>query len=444
MELADKASAGRLREVREEVATLDDRVLAATVREALARGTHGSGEALFRSLPRDRAVAVFDLLDPGWRSALLEGLRDDGVVGELLENLDPDDRAELLDELPANVTSRLLSGLSADERRMTAELLGYPARSVGRRMTPEIVTVPDGLTVAEALERVRERSPAAETIYMVPVTGTGRTLTGVVSLRRLLSADPITPVTAIASDPIAVAAQDPEEDAARLVRAVGAIAVPVIDAENRVVGVFTVDDAMRVLERAETEDQSRGGGVEPLGRPYLSAGILRIVRSRIVWLAGLVVGATLTVSVLDRFEGALEQVVTLALFVPLLIGTGGNAGSQAATTVVRAITTDDLTLRDLRRVVGREIAIGAALGSGLALAGFLPAWWFAGVEIAGVLALTVIAVCTLATMTGATVPLLARAAGVDPAVVSAPFITTFVDATGLIIYFTTATLLLDL
>ncbi len=304
-------------------------------------------------------------------------------------------------------------------------------------MSPQVATVPTGLPVGQALERVKQRAEQAETIYLVPVLAPGRRLVGVVSLRLLVS-DPDRLVDDVMSDPVAVRAEQDQEEAARVVRDNGIVAVPVVDAENRLLGLYTVDDAMRVLERAETEDIARSGGSEPLGRPYLSVNILGLVRARIGWLLVLVVGATLTVNVLDHFENTLDRVVILALFVPLLIGTGGNAGAQAATTVVRAMAVGDVRFADLARVVAREVGTGALLGSSLAAVGFVPAAWFVGIDIALVLGLSLVAVCMLATATGSITPLLARRAGVDPAVVSAPFITTFVDATGLIIYFLTA------
>lgn len=431
--LGELASSSDLRGLRDYLCSLD----VAAIVDELGRWNRSVRALAFRALPKDLAIDVFENLDSALQSELLDDLREE-ATRELIEELDPDDRAELLDELPAKVANQLLSGLSAAERRMTSVLLGYPSDSAGRRMSPQVATVPAGLTVGQAIERVRERADRAETIYLVPVLAPGRRLVGVVSLRRLLVSDPDTPVDDVMSDPIAVRADQDQEEAARVVRDNGIVAVPVVDAEDRVLGIYTVDDAMRVLERAETEDIARSGGTEPLRRPYLSVNILGLVRARISWLLVLVVGATLTVNVLDYFQQTLDRVVTLALFVPLLIGTGGNAGAQAATTVVRAMAVGDIRFADLARVVGREIGTGALLGSSLAAVGVIPAAWFVGVEIAAVLGLTLIAICMLATATGSITPLLARRAGVDPAVVSAPFITTFVDATGLIIYFVTA------
>ncbi|PKQ25773.1 MAG: magnesium transporter [Actinobacteria bacterium HGW-Actinobacteria-4] len=397
----------------------------------------------FRVLSKDLALEVFEDLDPALQRELLEAMRDDATA-ELFEGLDPDDRAQLLEEMPAAVVARLLSGLSAHERSLTTTLMGYPPKSVGRRMSPEVVSVHAGATVGEALARIRRRGATAETIYLIPVVGTGRRVVGVVSLRRLFVTDDDTLVTEVMSDPVMVDARADQEIAARVVRDNGMLAVPVVDTEARLLGIFTVDDAMRVLERAETEDAALTGGSAPLRRPYLSVGLLGLVRARIAWLLVLVVAASLTVRVLDHFEATIEQVVTLALFVPLLIGTGGNAGAQAATTVVRAMAVGDVRPADWLRVIAREAITGMVLGLVLAAIGLAPAALFAGWEIALVLALSVVFVCTLATTMGALIPVIAARVGLDPAVVSAPFITTTVDATGLIIYFLVARAVLGL
>jgi magnesium transporter len=327
---------------------------------------------------------------------------------------------------------------------MTTELLGYPPESVGRRMSPQVVAVSSGLTVREALAHVRRVEPDAETIYTLPVVGAGRRVEGVVSLRRLFVTDDDVPVTAVMSEPVVVRADADQEVAGRLVRDHGLVALPVVDGEQRLLGVFTVDDAMRVLEHEESEDIARTGGTEPLDRPYLATRVLDLVRSRIIWLLVLIAAATLTVSVLDYFEDTLAQVVALALFVPLLIGTAGNTGAQAATTVVRAMAVGDVRFSELPRVLARESLTGLLLGASLALIGAVPATLVASGRIALVLGLALVVVCTLATTAGAFTPMVARKLGLDPAVVSAPFITTFVDATGLVVYFLIARAVLDL
>lgn len=438
-DLADLAREGDLRGLREALCRYD----VPGIVDELERLDSFSRAVAFRALPKDLALEVFEDLDPPLQRELLDELRDEGV-SELVEELDPDDRAGLLEELPAGVAARVLSGLSEHERAMTTTLLGYPPESAGRRMTPQVVYLPTGLSVGAALEHVRRNEPDAETIYTIPVVGDGRRVDGVVSLRRLLVTDDATPVAEVMSDPITVEAEADQEEAARVVRDHGLVAVPVVDAERRLLGVFTVDDAMRVLEAEESEDIARTGATEPLRRPYLTTTVVEIVRSRIVWLFVLIAAATLTVNVLDYFEATLSEVVALALFVPLLIGTAGNTGAQAATTVVRAMAVGDVRFSELPRVVGREALVGVFLGATLGAVGFIPASLVAGREIAVVLALALVVVCTLATTAGAFTPMIAKRVGLDPAVVSAPFITTFVDATGLVVYFLIARAVLGL
>ena len=389
---------------------------------------------LFRLLPKERALAVFEALDTGLATELLGGLRDERV-GQLIEDLDPDDRVTLLDELPANVAKKLLQGLSPREHELTATLLGYPAGSIGRRMSPEYIKVLATMTAGEALDHVRSAGRDAETIYFLPVAGQSRVVVGAIELRDLLLADPDVRVADLMHDPILISVNDPEEAAARRVVDADVIATAVVDSESRLVGLLTFDDAAAILAAAEAEDAARTGGAEPLRQPYLSARLLAVVRSRVVWLFVLVAASTLTVAVQDVFAPTLEQSLALALFIPMLIGAGGNIGSQAATTITRALAMDEVRPRDLLRVLFRELRVGLMLGGTLGLIGFVPAALLVGLDIALVLLLTVAAIGTLAAAVGGGIPLGARAARVDPAIVSAPFISTFVDATGLVIYF---------
>ena len=234
------------------------------------------------------------------------------------------------------------------------------------------------------------------------------------------------------------------ETVARLLQAADLLAVPVVDAGDRLLGLVTVDDAMDVLTREEEEDISRAGGSEPLRRPYFAVSDLRLARSRIVWLLVLTIAAALTVQVLHVFEETLDQVVALALFIPLLIGTGGNAGAQSATTLVRSMAVGDVHPRDFLRTLLREARIGLLLGLMLGGLSLVPVWLFGDAALALVVALTLVAVCTLASVVGALMPLLARTVGVDPAVASAPFVTTIVDATGLLVYFLIARAVLQI
>jgi magnesium transporter len=398
----------------------------------------------FRLLAKDRALEVFELLDPAHQEELLESLRDERVV-QLFEAMEPDDRARLVDEMPAKVAKRLLAGLSPHERRLTANLLGYTERTAGRIMTPEYVSLRAGMTAAEGLAKVRRAGRTAETVYALPVTDDQRHLIGVLGLRDLVLAAPDEQVAALMdTDVYSARIDEDQETVARLIGEADLLALPIVDTENRLVGVVTVDDAIAVLEAEETEDVARTGGAEPIGRPYLSVSVLRLARARIVWLLLLIVAAALTVNVLTVFEATLEQVVTLALFIPLLIGTGGNTGAQAATTVVRALAVGEVRLEDMPRVLAREIRVGFVLGLTLGALAIVPVSLVFGRDIGLVVGLTILTICTYAATVGSLLPLLAMRLGLDPAVLSAPFITTLVDATGLVIYFLIARAVLGL
>ena len=414
------------------------------IAEELARLPRERRAVPFRLLARDRALEVFELLDPSVQQELLDGLRD-ANVRQLFEEMDPDDRARLTEEMPATVARQLLAGLSPAERQLTSTLLGYPQDSAGRLMSPEVASLPAGLTAAQALERLRRIGRSAETIYALPVTDGRRRLIGALGLRDLVLADPETTVGDLMDADVYSARVDTDqEEVARLMREADLLALPIVDSEDRLVGIVTVDDAMEVLEEEETEDVARAGGAEPLGRPYLATSVMQIARSRVVWLLLLIVAATLTVNVLQVFERTLAEVVSLALFIPLVIGTGGNTGAQAATTVTRAMAVGEVRMGDLGFVILREARVGLLLGSMLALIAFIPATVFAGRGIGTVVSVTLVVVCTLAAFIGALLPLVARRIGVDPAVMSAPFITTLVDASGLIVYFLVARAVLGL
>ncbi|MFC9067760.1 magnesium transporter [Streptomyces carpaticus] len=414
------------------------------IADELARMDAVKSVISFRLLDKDRALEVFEELDPVDQQQILQGLRDQ-AFRELVEHMDPDDRARMLKEAPAKVAQRVLAGLSAHERQMTAALLGYPEGSVGRYMTPETVALQQDLTVAQALETVRRRGARAETIYTLPVVDAGRRLTGIVELRELVLSEPETMVAAlVVTEAPKARATERAEDAARLMRETNVLDLPVVDSEDRLVGLLTSDDAFEVIEAADTEDVARQAGAEPLERHYMSASVFQLSRTRVMWLMLLLVAAILTVMVTRAFEGELESVTQLALFIPLLIGAGGNAGAQAATAAVRALAVGEVRVSDLLKVIWRECRTGLLLGSMLAVVGLLVGSLFVGWDVAAVIALTLIVICAWASTVGGTMPLLAKRLRIDPAVVSAPMVTTLVDATGLVIYFSIAKVILGI
>lgn len=398
----------------------------------------------FRLLPKDLALEVFESMDPPQQGNLISSLRD-VQIRELIEELDPDDRVRLIDELPAKVARELLEGLSPQERKLTSILLGFPDQSAGRVMSPEFVALKQTMTAARALDKVRRTGRDAESIYMLPVTDDSLILLGVISLRDLVLAKSDTIIGDIMTTEVySIRVDKDREEAARLVQEADLIAIPVVDMEGRLVGIFTFDDAMEILEREHTEDIALGGASRPLEMPYLSASVRHLARTRALWLLVLILAATLSINVLNYFEDSLEAVVTLALFIPLLIDTGGNVGAQSSTLVVRAMAVDEVRFSDLPRVLFREIQVGTLLGAMLAAIAMIPVSLFFDPRVAIVLSLSLLTICLLAAATGSLLPMAARRAGVDPAVVSAPIITTLVDSLGLIIYFLIANAVLGL
>ena len=410
----------------------------------LARLPPAEQRAVFDLLDDDQALAVFEALEPREQVNVLEVLpaeRSDHLV----DAMDPDDRVRLLDAAPDEVADGVLSRLSPSERHLTAALLSYPPESAGRMMSPEFVALRPAMTVDEAIEELRRQGREAETVYTLPVTDERGHLIGIVGLRDLVLGEGHRRVgDLMVTDVHTVRVDDDQEKVARLVQDTDVLAVPVLDREGTLVGLVTADDAMTVLEAESTEDLALTGASEPIGGPYFSVSLVRLARNRVVWLLVLSLAATLTVSVLQAFEDTLAAVVTLALFIPLLMGTGGNAGAQSATTVIRAMALDEVRWGDLGRVVWREVRVGFILGCMLGVVAYLPVAAFSGRRIAGVVSLTLVVVCTAATFAGSLLPMLARRMGVDPAVMSAPFITTMVDATSLVVYFLVARLLLGL
>ncbi|SDL37336.1 magnesium transporter [Streptomyces indicus] len=415
------------------------------IAEEITRADQVTAGVLFRLLDKDRASEVFGELDGVEQQKILSAVRDQSFR-DIVEGMDPDDRARLLGEAPANFTQRVLAGLSPRERELTATLLGYEPGSVGRFMTPEVVRLKEHITVGEALERVRREGPEAETVYTLPVTDAGRRLIGVVGLKDLVLADPADALNGLIDTAhLRAHAGDTAESAARLMQEGNLLDLPVVDSEDRLVGLLTIDDALEVIEAADTEDIARQAAASPIEGHYLTASVLRLARSRVVWLLLLIVAATLTAKVLEAFEADIAKVTALALFIPLLVGTGGNVGAQAATGAVRAIAVGEVRPGDVLKVAWRECRVGFLLGVMLGVVGLVFAWVIAkNADIALVVGLTLVAVCAWAAVIGGGMPLLARKLGIDPAVISAPLVTTFVDATGLIIYFMIARVVLGL
>ncbi len=403
---------------------------------------------VFRLLGRDRAAEVFGYLPPSEQRELVHSLSADEVK-RVLDQMRPDDRTRFFGEMPAEVTRKLLEDLSPEELRESRELLGYSPQSVGRYMTPHYLAIAPEMTAAEALEHIRKVGKKSETLNVVYILDANGKLLEDLRLGSLVMADPQTTVTEIA-DPTMVSlhAADDRETALRLFEKYDRVALPVTDAQGNMLGIVTVDDMLDVSQSEATEDIQKIGGSEALDAPYTQVGLWDMIRKRGGWLSALFLGEMLTATAMTFFEGEIARAVVLALFVPLIISSGGNSGSQAASLIIRALALRELTLRDWFKVFRRELASGLALGFMLGIIGFfrIVLWQHLHLTNYGehylLLAATVwaslIGVVLFGTLAGSMLPFIMRRLGFDPAASSAPFVATLVDVTGLCIYFTVA------
>lgn len=395
----------------------------------------------FRLLPKDEAIEVYEYLEPAVQQSLLERMRS-GEVLELVEEMSPDDRVRLFDELPAKVVRRLLAELSPAERRVTAQMLGYEAETAGRLMTPEFIDLKEFHSAAQALEIVRRRARDTETIYALYVTDASRHLTGMLSLRDLVTADPEQRLGDVMTrEVVSVSTDTDQEEVARIIQRYDFLAVPVVDREERLVGIVTVDDIIDVIQQEATRDLYAAGALQAGDEDdYFQSNLFTIARRRVVWLLVLLLANSGTAAVIASEDAVLKQVVVLAAFIPLLIGTGGNVGAQSSTVVIRGLSTQRLQALGPALAIGREAVAGALLGL-LMLLVVVP--WAAYVShgnwvVAGAAGISLVAITTLAATAGAALPLLFNRIGLDPALMSAPFIATATDVAGVFIYLQTA------
>lgn len=406
----------------------------------------------FRLLNKAEAIEVYEYLDSSVQQALIEEFRSH-EVREIVEQMSPDDRVRLFDELPAKFVRQLLQQLSTEERHVTAQLLGYEVGTAGRIMTPEYIALKEAMTVQEALEDIRRLATRTETIYTLYVVDASRRLSGILSLRELVVAQPDQTIGEIMTrDVVSIHTDLSQEEAARIIQRYDFLAVPVVDREDRLVGIVTVDDVMDILEEEVTKDIYTLGGVQSgEENDYFETNLWTVAQRRVLWLFILLLTNAATSYVIRTQENVLTQVVALAAFVPLLIGTGGNVGAQSSTVVIRGLSTEQLDTLPAGRVISREAIAGALLGLILAilvtgwaylLQGNLPMGERLGVALSVGASLFIIS--TLASTAGAALPLVFKRVGWDPALMSSPFITTVVDVLGVFIYFKVARAILHL
>jgi magnesium transporter len=416
----------------------------------IAEAIEGLPEAMhalvFRLLPKTEAIEVYEYLDYSVQQHLIEELKSQDVL-DIVDKMSPDDRARLFDELPAKVVNRLLEQLSPAERAATAQLLGYEADTAGRIMTPELIYLKENFTVSQAIQRIRSQANVSEIIYYLYVTDIARRLTGIVSLRELVVSQPEEKIGEIMTREVVFVYTDTDqEEVARLIQRYDFLAVPVVDKERRLVGIVTVDDVMDILQRETTEDiYALGGGVQSDGDNYFQMSLLQVAQKRVLWLFVLLLTNTVTGTIIKSQEDILQQVVILTAFIPLLTGTGGNVGAQSSTVVIRGMSTDEIRSMGVWEVIGREAIAGAFLGLMLGSIATIWAYFLQGSsEVALTVGTSLLAISVIASVSGSALPFLFRAFRLDPALMSAPFITTAVDVLGVLIYFNLARFILGL
>ena len=401
---------------------------------------------LFRLLPKETAAEVFVELDPDMQEDLITGFSD-SELKEIVDELYVDDAVDIIEEMPANVVKRILRHADPEMRKDINEMLRYPPDSAGSIMTTEYVDLKKDMTVEDAFTHIRRTGTDKETIYTCYVMDKNRILEGLVSVKDLLLSDSSCRIEDIMeTDIIYVNTTDDQEHAAKQFEKYDFLALPVVDNEKRLVGIITVDDAIDVIQEEATEDIEKMAAITPSDKPYLRTGVIEIFKQRIPWLLLMMLSATFTGSIINHYETAFLTYGILTSFIPMLMGTGGNSGSQSSVTIIRSLSLGDISFRDIFRVLFKELRVSCMCGITLAAANFVKLMLLdrAGVAISLVVSAALLGTVIFAKLVGSALPMLAKKTGFDPAVMASPFITTIVDAVSLIIYFKSATIVLHI
>ena len=401
---------------------------------------------LFRMLPKDMSVEVFSYLSYEQQVAIIESITD-AEIKTILDELYFDDLVDILEEMPANIVKNILKNTKAEERALINQFLNYPENSAGSLMTIEYVDLRKEMKVSDALEHIKKTAPNKETIYTCYIIDNNRKLEGIVSLRKLILAERDLIIEDIMNtDVISVNTLDDQESIAALFKKYDLIALPVADNESRLTGIITIDDIVDVIEQENTEDFHKMAAMAPSEEKYLESGTMHLAKNRIVWLLVLMVSASFTGAIIRRFEDVLQSVVILAAFIPMLMDTGGNAGSQSATLIIRGLALGDITTKDIFKILWKELRVSLLVGIALSGLNFFRVILLDGVKInvALVVSITMFLTIVLAKIVGAALPIGARKLKLDPAIMASPLITTIVDAVSLVVYFWLASVLLGI
>ncbi len=395
---------------------------------------------LFRLLPKELAADTFAYMEPESQELLVQGFSD-RELDEVMEQLFLDDTVDMIEEMPANVLKKILRHVDSETRRMINQVLNYPKDSAGSIMTMEYVDLKRSMTVEQAFERIRRTGVEKETIYTCYVTDSRRKLLGIVTVKDLLLARKDEVIRNIMETNVKyVSTHTDQEEAARALSKYDFLALPVVDAEERLVGIVTVDDAIDVIQEEATEDIEKMAAIAPSDRPYMKTGVFATWRKRVPWLLFLMISATFTSGILASFEGALAASMVLTNFIPMLMDTGGNSGGQSSATIIRGLSLGEIQYRDVPRVLLKECSVAMLCGGTLALANFVKLLLVdrVALTVAAVVCVTLVAAILVANIVGSSLPILAKRLGLDPTVTASPLITTIVDAVVLMIYFNIA------
>ena len=420
-------------EARREIAEMNPVDIAALIEEF----PEDERTKIFRLLPKSLAADVFSYLPIELEQDIIVALSDK-EAGHILDNLNADDAADLIDEMPANVVKKLLANADPETRRDINHLLQYPDDSAGSIMTVEFMDLKESYTVEQSLRKIRMEGIDKETINTCYILNPHRRLLGAISLRRLLLSDPVEKMSNIMEDHvISVSTQTDQEEVAQLFQKYDFTSIPVVDSEERLVGIITVDDIVDILQQEATEDIEKMAAITPTDKPYMKTGVLETWKKRIPWLLILMISATFTGRIISHYEAALASYVVLTAFIPMLMDTGGNAGSQASVSIIRGLSLNEIDYSDTIKILFKELLVGILIGATLAVANFVKLLIIdrVSVTIASVVCLTLIVTVIFAKLVGCSLPVLAKRLGFDPAVMASPFITTIVDALSLMMYF---------
>jgi magnesium transporter len=401
---------------------------------------------MFRTLPKDVAVEVFSNLDTDEQLSIINGITDKEIK-YIIDELPFDDMIDVLEELPANIVDKILEKSTKEERKLINTFLNYPENSAGSLMTPDYISLFKEMTVGEALAHIKEVGMDRETVYTCYVKDKGRKLIGIVSLRTMVVSDDNIPIADIMhEDFVSVNVLDDQEDVSNLFKRYGFLAIPVVDNENRLVGIITVDDILNIIDEETTEDFQKMAGVAASTEEYLDMSVWKHVRNRFPWLLYLMISAMITGLIISHFEELLSKVIVLAVYLPMLMGTGGNSGSQSATLIIRGMAVGDIDLKDAFKVLWKEFRVSFLIGLGLSILNFAKIIFLDNQSpfIALTVCISMVIIIVMAKTIGGMLPIIAKKIKLDPAIMASPMIASLTDMISVITYFALGSLILGL